>query len=129
MGSNTGKTTPQHIIFKTRLPTLNAYILLERGHWRAAAAKKKKVEASLVWEITAQKIQPVTDCPVNIIYHFYCKDRRQDKRNVSFVVKFIEDALQTAGLIVDDGWKYIDYPEADGFYIDKANPRVEVFIG
>ena len=124
-----GRTSPQLITFLTPMPSLNEYIRQERGHWRHAAATKRQVERALAWEIQAQQIQPVTGYPVSLIYHFYCKDKRQDKRNVIFVVKFIEDALQAAGIIENDGWKWLDYPEADGFFVDKTNPRVEVYVG
>ena len=45
----------------------------------------------------------------------------------AFATKCIQDAMQEIGLIDNDGWKNIENFTHD-FYVDKENPRIEVFI-
>lgn len=45
----------------------------------------------------------------------------------SFGRKVVQDALVSKGVISDDGWKNIK-GFSDEFYVDNANPRIEVEI-
>ena len=109
------------------LPDLNAYMNISRGNKFAAAKWKKTVENDLVVLIRQQGLKPVKKYPVSIIYDWHCKDRRKDKRNISFGAKFVEDALQKAGIIRNDGWKELTDPE-DNFYVEKWKPCIIVTI-
>jgi Holliday junction resolvase RusA-like endonuclease len=53
---------------------------------------------------------------------------KRDKDNVlSVCMKVIQDALQTCGVIDNDGWANIENFTHD-FYLDAQNPRIEVYI-
>ena len=68
------------------------------------------------------------DKPVYMRYAWYERNRKRDLDNVSsFGRKVIQDALVSKGVISDDGWKNIK-GFSDEFYVDNANPRIEVEI-
>ena len=62
-----------------------------------------------------------------ILFRWIEKDKRRDKDNISFAKKFILDALQEADILRNDGWGEI-IGFSDTFAVDKANPRVEVYL-
>ena len=66
--------------------------------------------------------------PIIIHYNFYEPDKQRDKGNIfSFADKVFQDALQKCGVIKNDGWKEIENFTHD-FYVDKKNPRIEIFL-
>ena len=115
------------LIFHTIIPTANQYIAAERTHRQRAAAIKRHVELALVTECRQQKAQAIADYPVNLRYKWYRRDKRTDKSNIIFAQKFLEDALQTAGVLRNDGWAEIDAIE-HSFAIDQKNPRLVLTI-
>ena len=115
------------LIFHTIIPTANEYIAAERTHRQRAAAIKRNVELALVAECRKQRAQAVADYPVCLRYKWLRRDRRTDKSNIIFGQKFVEDALQTAGVLRNDGWAEIDAIE-HSFGIDQKNPRLELTI-
>jgi hypothetical protein len=118
----------QTFVIKGRLPSLNEYINAERTNRYIAASMKKKAERRIRSEIKRCGIRPVLAYPVTLIYHFYCPDRRTDKGNVSATgQKLIEDSLQGAGIIRNDGWSELNDPDIH-FDVDKENTRIEVTI-
>ncbi len=109
------------------LTDLNTYMGAERTS-RFMAAKIKKDEGEFVWYcIKEQRIKPCPR-PVQLVYKFYCKNKRKDKSNVAaFAIKVIEDSLVTAGILRNDGWDdIIDFSHE--WKIDSENPRIEVDI-
>lgn len=62
---------------------------------------------------------------VVMTYQFYVKDNR--RRDLTNMMQAVEDILVKAGLLKDDCWQYVGIGGADA-EIDKANPRVEVYI-
>lgn len=61
-------------------------------------------------------------------YRFFEANEKRDKDNVfAFATKVIQDAMQELGMIENDGWKNIENFTHD-FFVDKKNPRVEVYI-
>ena len=38
------------------------------------------------------------------------------------------DALKKSKVLGDDGWKYVGNGWADDVFVDKNNPRIEVFL-
>jgi hypothetical protein len=73
-----------------------------------------------------QRIQSVKDSAY-LTFHWYCKNKKKDKDNISFAKKFILDGLVQAGVLPNDGWNDIEGFK-DEFYIDKQDPRIEVEI-
>lgn len=61
-------------------------------------------------------------------YLFREPSRRRDPSNVYAGVKFIEDALQEAGLLDGDGWRQVDEIRCHHI-LDKDDPGVTVFVG
>ena len=109
------------------LPGLNEYIEQERRHRQAGAKLKKQCECVVMHALRSLgKLQ--IEKPVYMIYHWYEKDRRRDKDNISsFGRKVIQDALVRARILQNDGWENIIGFE-DRFEVDKRNPRIVVEI-
>jgi Holliday junction resolvase RusA-like endonuclease len=105
------------------LTDLNTYINKERAN-KYAAAKIKEDNTNLVAHL-ARKIKPLEN--INLTIHWYCKNKKKDKDNISFAIKFILDGMVKAGVIKNDGWNDIEGFQHK-FYIDKDYPRVEVEI-
>ena len=109
------------------LPSMNEYIDVERGNRYAAAAMKREAQDEIIYAIREQSPRCHYNSPVRIWYLWVERNRRKDKSNVAFAMKFIEDAMVESGLIDNDGWNDIDnYYNA--FAVDCGDPRVEVTI-
>ena len=72
-------------------------------------------------------MKPFQEFPIDFSIHWYCKDKRKDKDNISAGKKFILDGLIKAGIIPSDSWRHVGDFE-DRFYLDRANPRIVVFM-
>ena len=100
------------IIIPGRLDNLNDYISAERTN-RFKGAKMKGDNQERVFQEACIQLGDVhINGPVNIS---------------SFGRKVIQDAIVQAGILPDDGWKYIK-GFTDEFYVDKEYPRIEVTI-
>lgn len=110
-----------------KLPGLNDYTLDCRRNAYSGAQMKRIAQERCMWSAKQQCKAKFTK-PVRIHYSFFEPDRRRDKSNVAaFAIKVIEDAMVQLQIIHDDGWKYIEnYTQS--FNIDKARPRIEVYI-
>lgn len=117
----------QKFIIEGRLPSLNEYIDAERSSRYAAAGMKNKYEKIIAGCIRRARIRRV-DGPVVIHYEHYVKDRRRDRDNIAAIAhKFTQDALVAAGVLKDDGWKWV-LNSFDTWSIDSKHPRIEVTI-
>ena len=56
-------------------------------------------------------------------YMFVEKDRRRDPSNIMGAIKLIEDSLQEAGILENDGWNHIEYIQPY-WTVDPHNPGV-----
>ena len=120
------KTTYKFII-EGRLPSLNEYCKAERTGYHCANNMKKSCQRAVEADIRRFKLKPIKH-PVKILYRFYEPNRRRDKDNIAGVAhKFIQDALVNAGILKDDGWDYV-IGFSDEFYLDRKNPRIEVYL-
>lgn len=110
------------------LNNLNDYIAAERTN-RHKGAKMKASNESIVAAAVLQCMRGIRiDKPVFMEYTWVEKNRRRDLDNISsFGRKVIQDALVAAGVLKDDGWKYV-VGFSDRFQVDKDNPRIEVKI-
>lgn len=117
------------LVIPGRLPGLNEYIAAERTNRYRAAAMKREAEALVL--LSAKKTLRgwrQMNRPVMMRYVWYEKDRRRDMDNISsYGRKVIQDALVKSGYLRGDGWECIA-GFADGFAVDKKNPRIEVEI-
>lgn len=111
-----------------KLDGLNDYIAAERTN-RHKGAKMKADNGNIVAVAIRQCLRGVRiEKPVSMEYLWVEPNKRRDKDNISsFGRKVIQDALVDAGVLKDDGWKYVD-GFFDRFEVDKTNPRIEVLI-
>lgn len=109
------------------LTDFNTYINKERTNKFMAHKIKKEETEIIAWLCKSQGLQPMKS-PVNILYQFYCKNKKKDKSNISATAKkFIEDGLVTARVLTNDGWNDISGDQTE-WYIDSEDPRIEVTI-
>lgn len=116
------------LIIPGTLNNLNDYIEAERTN-RHKGAKMKLNNENIVIIAIKQCMRGIKiEKPVFMEYTWIEPNKRRDKDNISsFGRKVIQDALVIAGVLKDDGWKYID-GFSDRFEVDKGNPRIEVRI-
>lgn len=117
------------LVIPGRLPGLNEYIAAERtSRFKAASMKRENETLVLVAAKKSLRKWRQTNRPVMMRYVWYEKDRRRDMDNISsYGRKVIQDALVKGGYLRGDGWECIA-GFADGFAVDRKNPRVEVEI-
>lgn len=110
------------------LNNLNDYIVAERTN-RHKGAKMKADNGNIVIMSIRQCIRGIKiENPVFMEYTWIEPNKRRDKDNISsFGRKVIQDALVSAGVLKDDGWRYVE-GFSDRFEVDKKNPRIEVLI-
>jgi len=110
------------------LPALNEIINMAKQKWSYKDLKKAETDR-VAWELTSQgakRLQQFTK-PIAVTITWYCPNRRKDKDNILAGCKFIFDAMQSVGLIKNDGWNEIAriVPE---FEVDAKRPRIEIQI-
>ena len=117
-----------HFIIKGTMPSLNEY-LAETGRRPQIGGKLKKEYKTLASAYIRRDLKRwKATKPVVLHYVFYEPNMKRDHDNVfSFASKSIQDALQDCGVIENDGWKHILNFTHD-FYVDRINPRIEVYI-
>jgi len=94
---------------RAEIPTLNKVINIERRNRYAAAKLKATTETNIIRSLTRAVHTSIPEAayPLHMSYHWHRKDKRTDPSNVAFGIKYIEDALQRAGLLDNDGPKQI----------------------
>jgi Holliday junction resolvase RusA-like endonuclease len=121
-----GNKSEYSLTIPGRLPGLNEYTDTCRTNPKKGNRMKQEHQTAIAWQIMAQMRRCKFQGPVFLLYHFYEKDRRRDKDNVSgFAHKVIQDALVQCGTLHDDGWDYVS-GHADLYEVDKENPRIVV---
>lgn len=117
-----------HFIIKGTFPTLNEYLSACGRNPKAGGRLKKQYMDIASWEIRSQLRNYHADKKVILHYCFYEPNMKRDKDNCfAFASKTIQDALQACKVIDNDGWKNIENFTHD-FYLDRVNPRIEVYI-
>ena len=114
------------LLIKGEMITLNKYISGERASRYAAAGMKKSETERVYWECREQRLEVITT-PVWVVFHWHARHKHTDPDNIAFAKKFIFDGLVQAGVLYADTQDWIKGFE-DHFYVDKANPRIEVFF-
>lgn len=116
------------LVIPTRLNNLNDYITADRTNRYKGAAMKARNEALVKVAIKQQMRSIRIERPVYMEYTWYEHNKRRDLDNISsFGRKVIQDALVQTRVLVNDGWNEI-VGFSDQFYVDAANPRIEVLI-
>ena len=106
------------------LPDFNSIIDASKQHWAQYYAFKQQY-TTLVWLCARAALKPFQQFPIDFSIHWFCKNKRKDKDNISAGKKFILDGLISAGIIPSDSWRHVGNFE-DKFYLDRANPRIVV---
>lgn len=109
------------IVIPGELPTMNEIVSASKKHW-AKYSSMKRTYTRLV-ALHALKLPKLDKVDVTITW--ICKNRRQDKDNITAGQKFIFDGLVEAGVLKNDGWAQIGNV-IHRFEIDKEKPRVEI---
>lgn len=92
----------------SRLPSLNEVISENRANRYKGAKLKKDTEALIIAEIKQQKVQPVTEYPVEVFIRWLEPNRKRDVDNIQSSKKFILDAMVKAGVLVNDSQRYVE---------------------
>lgn len=110
------------------MSSLNDYVLACRQSPFSGNHFKHKQQEIIKKFIGESDLQPVTDYPLRVTFCFYEANHKRDLDNISsWAHKAIMDSLVAVGILENDGWKQIVAYE-DHFYIDKENPRIEVYL-
>lgn len=110
------------------MPSLNEY-LAEIGRKPQIGGKLKREYKMLASSYIRRDLRRwKAEKPIILHYVFYEPNMKRDHDNVySFCAKCVQDALQECKVIENDGWKQIVNFTHD-FYLDRTNPRIEVYI-
>lgn len=110
------KKSPTHLV------SMNFY---RNAHHFTNNKMKKHIEDIIKAQLPNVKIQG----KYRVSYIYYFKNPKSDLMNVvSLMSKFLNDAMQEAGVVEDDNVQHLiaEYTEIGG--LDKLNPRCEVYV-
>jgi len=102
----------------------NKYINLTRSNKYLGAKAKKEATNKVALYALAQGLKPINR-QVDVKVTHYCKNKRKDKDNIAFTIKFILDGLIKANIIKNDGWAEIGKLEFD-FKVNKDDPKIKI---
>lgn len=85
--------------------------------------KYKEYEEAAMWFIPKNK---QINTPVNVKCLFYMSNRR--KCDLTNLLEAVDDVLVKAGLLADDDYTIIQSHDGSRVYIDKENPRTEIYV-
>ena len=97
-------------VIRAKLPSLNEYTNACRANRYQGAKYKKDVEELIGWAIKQALVKGTlkpTDKPCIIAFTWYEKTTKRDCDNIASAKKFILDAMQKQGVIVNDNQRYI----------------------
>ena len=115
------------LVIEGLLPNLNDYTKACRTNRFAGAKMKERADGIITAHIQQQLVGVHFDEPVKLSFRWYEPNRKRDLDNICFAKKFILDALVKNGILVNDGWRWVN-GFTDEFFIDKDKPRIEVEI-
>ena len=115
----------EKLIIPGELPGLNEIIAISKEHW-AKYAEEKHFRTQEIAYLAKSQIKGKYQ-KVDLVFTWFCKNKKRDKDNIIAGQKFILDGLVEAGIIENDGWKQIGNI-FHYFEVDKKNPRVEIII-
>lgn len=109
-----------------RLDGLNELVNANRRNKYAGAKLKRDNESIIMNYIKIQCTESFERVKISI--DWYEPNKRRDFDNIASAKKYILDSLVKCGVIPNDGWKNIHPEFIDRFFLDKENPRIEIFI-
>jgi Holliday junction resolvase RusA-like endonuclease len=118
----------QKFVIEGRLSSLNDYIKACRtSPWKGNKFKQEEQDKVKKY-IGESGLKRIDEYPLQVTFIFYEKTHKRDLDNISgWAHKAVMDTLKDEGIIENDGWKQI-VGYNDYFYIDKENPRVEIYL-
>jgi Holliday junction resolvase RusA-like endonuclease len=87
-----------------KLPGLNEIIAANRTHRQKGARLKRSTTRALAWVLRGFKVPAGA---TRWHFHWIETSKRRDPDNIASGVKFIFDAMITAGIIENDGWQQV----------------------
>lgn len=115
----------EKLIIPGELPGLNEIIAISKEHW-AKYAEEKHFRTQEIAYLAKSQIKGKYQ-KVDLVFTWFCKNKKRDKDNIIAGQKFILDGLVAAGVIENDGWRQVGNI-LHYFKIDNKNPRVEILI-
>lgn len=94
----------------SKLPSMNDYTLACRSHWAVGNKKKQNAQqivADAILRGLARKTLRATKEPCIVHFTWYESTSRRDCDNIASAKKFILDAMQDCGIIVNDNQRYV----------------------
>lgn len=109
------------------IPSLNEHDNANRSNRFGGASMKKKATSLCATYVKKAMNEgfSINEQPADLKITWYAENRRKDKDNIAFAVKYIFDGMIDAELLENDGWQQIGDWE-NVFEIDKEYPRVEI---
>ena len=96
------------------------------GRWFITQSKRyKDYEKAAGWYLHPIPDKPI-DYPVNVRCIFYFPDMRT--RDALNCQEAIDDILQKYKILADDKWSIVAGHDGSRCYIDRGNPRTEIYI-
>ena len=92
------------MIIYHRFTTLNEYVNAERRN-KYLGAKIKRDETNIAYY--SLKGTPPIETPCKLSFTWLVTNKRRDLDNIAFAKKFIIDGMVKAGIIPNDGMKYL----------------------
>lgn len=94
----------------TRLPSMNDWISANRANKYTGAKLKRETEETIGYFILAAKCRgqiAAVKVPVIIEIEWHESNKKRDADNIISSTKFILDALQKQGILVNDNRRYV----------------------
>ena len=94
----------------TRLPSMNDWISANRANKYTGAKLKRETEKTIGYFILAAKCRgqiAAVKVPVIIEIEWHESNKKRDADNIISSTKFILDALQKQGILVNDNRRYV----------------------
>lgn len=107
-----------------KLPSLNDYVKACRSNKFAGGNMKKKYETLIIKYL--QEI-PKFNNPITINFHWVESNHKRDLDNIAFAKKFILDAMQKNGNLINDNAEYVK-GFTDTFEYSKENKIIITII-
>lgn len=94
----------------TRLPSMNDWISANRANKYTGAKLKRETEETIGYFILAAKCRgqiAAVKVPVIIEIEWHESNKKRDADNIQSAQKFILDALQEQGILINDSRRYV----------------------
>ncbi len=120
------------ILGPPRVKKNNQAVVLARSRTGKSYPKKVDTKAYTAWrrgaipQIKVQRPRDVINKPVNLECHFYMDTA--GKVDLSALYEGIQDELVKCEVLADDNYSIVAGHDGSRVHIDRANPRMEIFI-